>query len=145
MSEIKIQAARNEQSAQDKLSVLDKLKLKKRRTQTLKMTVGEEEVELVFEAISAKELDALQAKHQPTQEQRTQGAAFNRNTFPPALIAACAVEPKISEADAREIWTSPEWSTGELNTLFDAVSTLCMKGLDVPFIGTDSGSTPASS
>jgi len=135
---VKIQAARNEQSVQDKKSVLDQLKSKKRRSQTVTIDLNGSEVELKFEAISYKELDALQAKHPPTQDQRVNGASFNRNTFPPALIAACSVEPKITETDAREIWSSEEWSTGELNTLFDAVSGLCMKGLDVPFTATGS-------
>lgn len=138
MSEVKLQAARNEQSVQDKKSTLDKLKSKKKRQTTVNVEVNGEQLSLVFEAISYKELDALQAKHPPTQDQRIAGNVFNRNTFPPALVAACSMDPKITEADAREIWTSEDWSTGELNTLFDAVSGLCMKGLDVPFTETAS-------
>jgi hypothetical protein len=42
----------------------------------------------------------------------------------------------MSESDALEIWNSQDWSTGELNTIFNAVSDLCMKGLNVPFIET---------
>jgi hypothetical protein len=137
-TEVKIQQARNEQAVASKKSVLDQLKNKKRRRDTLTMEIDGESVSMVFEAISYKELDALQAKHPPTQDQRIAGAAFNRNTFPPALVAACSLEPKLSEADTREIWTSEEWSTGELNTLFDTVSNLCMKGLDVPFTETAS-------
>ena len=137
-TQIKIQAERNAQSVADKMSVLDKLKLKKRRRQTMTLDINGEKLELIFEAISYKELDALQAKHPPTQAQRAEGASFNRNTFPPALISACAVEPIMTESDAREIWGSNDWSTGELNTLFDTVSALCMKGLDVPFTAIDS-------
>lgn len=135
---IKIQAARNEQSAADKASVLDKLKNKKKRQQAVTVEVNGEQLELIFEAISYKDLDALQAKHPPTQQQRVDGAAFNRNTFPAALVAACSVDPKISESDARDIWASDDWSTGELNTLFNTVSDLCMKGLDIPFTATAS-------
>jgi hypothetical protein len=137
-TEVKIQQARNDQSVRDKKNVLDQLKNKKRRRETLTLQINGDTVEMIFEAISYKELDALQAKHPPTQDQRIAGAAFNRNTFPPALVAACSVDPKINEADARDIWTSEEWSTGELNTLFDTVSGLCMKGLDVPFTETAS-------
>lgn len=139
MSEtIKIQAARNEQAAADKRSVLDKLKSKKRRTSKVTVEVDGEQLELLFEAISYKELDSLQAKHPPTQAQRIEGAAYNRNTFPPALVAACSVEPKISEAEARDIWQSDDWSSGELTTLFQAVSDLCLRGLDIPFTETGS-------
>jgi hypothetical protein len=133
---IKIQSSRNEQSSSDKKSTLEKLKSKKPRQETVTLEVEGEQLELLFQAISYKDLDALQAKHPPTQKQRVDGASFNRNSFPPALIAACSVEPKFSEKDALEIWNSDDWSTGELNTLFDAVSALCMKGLDVPFTGT---------
>ena len=136
MSEVKIQAARNEQSVQDKKSTLDKLKSKKRRRTTVPVEIDGERLELVFEAVSYRELDELQAKHPPTPEQRVQGAVFNRNTFPPVLIAACSVEPKMTVEDVKEIWSSEEWSTGELNTIFDAVTELCMKGLDIPFTGT---------
>jgi hypothetical protein len=133
---VKIQAARNDQSVKDKKTVLQKLKSKKPRRQTIKLEVDGEELELVFQAISYKELDALQAKHTPTQQQRIEGASFNRNTFPPALIAACAIDPEMTEQDARDLWQSEDWSTGELNTLFNAVSDLCMKGLNVPFTET---------
>jgi hypothetical protein len=135
---VKIQAARNEQSEASKKSTLDRLKSKKPRRQTITLEVDGEELEMTFQAISYKELDALQAKHQPTQSQRVEGAIYNRNTFPPALIAACSVDPEISERDARDIWESEDWSSGELNTLFNAVSDLCMKGLNVPFTGTGS-------
>lgn len=135
-TQIKIQAERNAQSVHDKKSLLDKLKSKRKRRLTIQLDINGEKLDLVFEAISYKELDALQAKHPATQAQRVEGASFNRNTFPPALIAACAVEPIMTESDAREIWGSDDWSTGELNTLFDAVSGLCMKGLDVPFTET---------
>lgn len=133
---IKIQAARNDQSENDKQTTLQKLKSKKPRQQTIKLEVNGEELELLFQAISYKDLDALQAKHPPTQKQRVDGASFNRNTFPPALIAACSVDPKMDERDTLELWNSDDWSTGELNTLFDAVSALCMRGLDVPFTET---------
>lgn len=135
---IKVQAARSEQSKADKQNALDLLKSKRKRSRTVEIEVNGEKVELTFQAISYKELDKLQAQHPPTQEQRIAGAAFNRATFPPALVAACSVEPKMTYADARDIWESDEWSTGELNALFDVVSGLCMQGLDIPFTATGS-------
>lgn len=137
MSDIKIQAARNEQSESDKKSTLDKLKSKKRRQQKISIEVNGEKLELLFQAVSYAELDAIQSKHQPTQQQRIEGAVFNRNTFPPALIAACSVDPKMTEQDALDLWNSDDWSTGELQSIFEAVSNLCMKGLDIPFTAAD--------
>jgi len=137
MSEVKITAARQKQSENDKQSLLDKLKGKRPRRKTIAIDVSGEEVQMTFEAISAHELDKLQTKHKPTTEQRARGFAFNPNTFAPALVAACSVEPKLSLDDAREIWESEFWSTGELNQLFDTCSNLCMEGMQVPFTKSD--------
>lgn len=120
-----------------KTSTLDLLKNKKPRTKTISIAVGEDEVEMTFKAISSHELDKLQSKHKPTMEQKARGFAFNVNTFAPALVAACSVEPELTEADAKEIWESETWSTGELNHLFDTCSSLCMEGMQVPFSKSD--------
>lgn len=137
MSDIKIQAQRNEQSAADKADTLTLLKSKKRRTKTVTFKMGDEEVELTFQALSQVALDKIQGLHPPTPEQTAKGMVFNKDTFPPALVAACSYDPKLSLKDANEIWNSPEWSTGELNYLFDTASRLCMEGLDIPFTATD--------
>lgn len=135
---IKLQTARNEQSAADKKNTLDLLKSKRKRTRTVTVDINGEKVELTFQAVSYKELDKLQAKHPPTAEQRMHGAAFNRDTFPPALVAACLTDPEMTYNEARDLWESDEWTTGELNALFDVASNLCMAGLDIPFTGTGS-------
>jgi len=39
----------------------------------------------------------------------------------------------MSEADAKEIWESPEWSRGDLMVLFRKAVELNNKGVDIPF------------
>lgn len=137
MSDVKIVAARNEQSKKSKKATLDLLKGKKPRSKTISIEISGEQVEMTFQAISSHELDALQAKHTPTTEQRVKGSSFNPQTFPPALVAACSVEPQLTEEDTKEIWESDAWSMGELAYLFDTVSELCTQGLNVPFTESD--------
>lgn len=134
MSEnIKITAARREQSKASKSATLEQLKGKKPRRKTIKVVIEDNEVELTFQAISSTDLDKLQGKHTPTMDQKAKGFAFNPQTFAPALVAACSYEPKMTEEDTKEIWESEAWSTGELNVLFDTCSVLCMEGMTIPF------------
>ena len=128
-------AAQQEQSKASKKATLDLLRGKKRRTKAVELSINGEQVEFSFAALSAHDLDKLQAKHAPTASQKLQGMAWNGDTFPPALVAACLVDPEVSLEEMNEIWVSGEWSTGELSTLFDTASRLCMEGMDIPFSG----------
>jgi lysozyme family protein len=53
--------------------------------------------------------------------------------FAPALVAACLVDPVMTEDEARELWNSDFWSAGELDQLFSTASQLCLEGMNVPF------------
>lgn len=134
MSEVKIAAARQEQSKADKDSLLDRLKLKPRKTLDLRVQVGDEVVVLKFEAISSRELDKLREKHPPTKAQLAKNYGVNIDTFNPALVAATLVEPTMTEEEAREIFASDYWSSGELAQIAEAASTVCLNGFDVPSI-----------
>jgi hypothetical protein len=119
-------------------ATLDFLKKKTRAKQTFSIYLtdedgGQQEVKLTFQAIGAQEYDKLVSKHPPTSEQRVDGASFNIDTFAPALIAKCAVEPEMTEKDAKEIWDSPEWSRGDLMVLFRHAVDLNNRGVDIPF------------
>lgn len=126
-------AAQQAQSKASKRATLDLLRSKKRRSKTIELTINGESVEFVFTALSAHDLDKLQAQHPPTAKQKLDGMAWNGDTFPPALVAACLSEPEVSLEEMNEIWVSGEWSTGELSTLFNTASSLCMEGMDIPF------------
>ena len=135
--EAKTQAARKAQSKYDKAATLDMLKGKKRHETTFSLYLDndgeEQEVTLTFRAIGMREYDRLVGKHPPKTDQRAEGASFNIDTFAPALIAACSVEPDLTEADALEIWNSPDWSRGDLMVLFRNAVDVNNRGLDIPF------------
>jgi hypothetical protein len=62
--------------------------------------------------------EQLERGLRPNQVQRR---GWNPDTFPPVAIAACAVAPKISVAQAKKLWNDPRWNDGELDRLFSAV------------------------
>lgn len=130
--EVKIAAARQEQSKADKSDLLNRLRNKKRKAKTLEINLDGDIVTLKFEAISSRELDKLRAKHPPTQKQRAENLGVNLETFNPALVAATLVEPKVTEDEAVELFNSDRWSAGELAQIFNTASDVCMEGLDIP-------------
>lgn len=103
-------------------------------------------VEYVFtlRAIGSKAYDVLVGLHPPTAEQKKDGAAYNPDTFGPALISACAVSPQLTANEAKELWESDEWSRGEVMELFVAAVEVNSRGLDVPFTVSASATTPRS-
>jgi hypothetical protein len=143
-TETKTLSVRQAQARASKKATLDLLRGKKRRRKELSFNFNGEQVTLVFEAISSKELDTLQASCPPTKDQQGRGLSFNPEKFTPALVAACMVDPDLSVEDAQEIWVSDEWSSGELATLFTTAWELVMEGLDIPFTGSDSERTTDS-
>lgn len=118
------------------------LRAKPRRTITFPVnTVNEEGVEVVvtvkYRALPSNDYDELQAAHPPTAEQKRNGQIYNVDTFAPALISAVSWEPKMTVDEAREIYTSPDWSGGELSTMLIKAMQVCNAGLDVPFNARD--------
>ena len=138
MTEAKAVTARQKQSEASKRATIDALKNKKRATSEFTLYLKDEdgetqELTLKFQAIGAKAYDKLVSKHPPKPDQRVEGASFNMETFAPALIAACSVEPEISPQDATEIWESEDWSRGDLMVLFRNAVELNNRGIDIPF------------
>jgi len=130
--------ARQKQSEASKSATLDLLKNKRRATDTFALFLTDEdgtqqELQITYQAIGAREYDKLVSKHPAKPEQRAEGASFDIDTFAPALIAKVSVDPEMSEKDAKEIWDSPEWSRGDLMVLFRHAVELNNRGLDIPF------------
>ena len=130
--------ARQKQSEADKRATMDLLLNKPRSTTEFSLYLsdgngGVNEVTLKYQAIGMREYDRLVGKHPPKPEQRAEGSSFDIDTFAPALIAACAVEPEISPTEAKKIWDSPDWSRGDVMVLFRNAVELNNRGLDIPF------------
>lgn len=90
-----------------------------------------------FQAIGGEALEALMMEHRPTPkelsehqaDQKRQGLQagtlpYSKRTFPPALLAASAVEPVMDEAGAAKLWASDAFSDGERTALFQAAWTV---------------------
>jgi hypothetical protein len=77
----------------------------------------EASVYLTFRALPRPVLEELIHTHPPTDEQAPDGAAFNPDTFPAALVSASSTDG-MSEAEARELLDS--WSAPDANALWEA-------------------------
>lgn len=137
-NEVKTATARRKQSETSKVATLDKLLSKRRAVRTFSIYLteedgGAEELQLKFQAIGARAYDQLVAKHPPTNEERLDGASFHLDSFAPALISACSVDPEIAPDDAKSLWESEDWSRGDLMVLFRNAVELNNKGIDIPF------------
>lgn len=93
---------------------------------------AEASVEFVAQALPRADYDAIMAmeKYRPTIQQQEEWRkecddkgikyeplSFNPDTFPPALIAACMVEPEFTEGEAQHLWD--EWSQAQAAQIFD--------------------------
>jgi len=132
-------------------ATIDQLIKKPRRVKNIPVTITDDsgdthEATVKVRAIGSKEYDELLAGHPPTGKQKKDdpNTPYNHETFPPALIAACAAEPTMTIEQATELWESDHWSRGELSTLFFGCIEVNAKGLDVPFSENDSGTTQRS-
>ena len=130
--------ARQKQSQATKRATIDQLINKPRSTAEFSLFLsdgngGTNEVTLKYQAIGMRAYDSLVSKHPPKPDQRSDGASFNIDTFAPALISACAVEPEITPAEAKNLWDSEDWSRGDVMVLFREAVELNNRGLDVPF------------
>lgn len=78
--------------------------------------------EFVFRAVGQSRYDELLAAHPPTPAHQAQQRRhvpeappleWNPDTFPPALVAACLVEPALTEEQVADLWASEDWNQAE--------------------------------
>lgn len=121
---------------------LQMLLAKRNNKRTLKLYIEDEdgekqEISLTFTSIGSKAYDKLVSKHPPTAEQRLDGATYNPDTFAPALVSVCMTDPEITEAQAKQLWTSETWSRGDLMAMFGTAVGVNNQGSDIPFTERD--------
>lgn len=113
--------------------------------------VRDSEFEFEFEALSKGEYDRIVAACPPLPAQAKDGFAWNPDTFPEMLISACAVDPVITVAQARELTeklTDSQfrklWSTAIAVNIGDdaAPKFVTPSSLEAPD-GTSSGTQPS--
>lgn len=136
----------------------EKEQLQNRRGRSLADGIGPLDIELdalyekaadtavtfVFGDIGRKLFDTLVQEHPPTKAQKEQIAElgggileYNLETFPPALIAAAAIDPEMDLDDATVIFNT--WSSGDAEILFTVALLVCKERTSIPLSknGTD--------
>ena len=79
---------------------------------------------LVFEALPRDVFRKLLDEHQPTDDQREQGADYNRDTLAPELIAATCIDPGFDDADeVRAVMA--DWNMTEQEGVFFTALGVC--------------------
>lgn len=84
-----------------------------------------------FRGLPRAEFKALADEHPPSEDAAKDGADVNWDTFPVALVAACAVDPQMSEAEAGQLadaLTQAQW-----DSLASAAWGVNKRDVDVPF------------
>lgn len=102
-----------------------------------KAEMAEKTVTFTLRAVSVDRYERIVAAHPPTAEQRRKSkedgftpTAWNERTFPPALVAACLVDPETgsefaSYDEVKEWWEDDSWNISELAELFAAALEVC--------------------
>ena len=109
------------------------LKLKKELDELIEKS-HDTEITFTFKSLGRIVYDELveRPEHQPSDEQKKEGATFNPDTFPAALVAAACVDPEISPEEATEIFDDSEWNGAELQKLFFGALKVNTETGDIP-------------
>ena len=95
-------------------------------------------VEFTFQDIGRRNYDDLVHAHVPSADEKEEYKeaggdgvlAYSTETFPPALVNATAIEPKISIESATEIFE--EWAEGDLEMIFSTALLVCKEPTSLP-------------
>lgn len=104
------------------------------------------EVTFVFKAMGRVAYDALVSDpmHSPTPEQAKEGAQFNADTFPAALVSSSCIDPEMTYEDALEIFEDSSWNGAELQKLFFGALTVNTELSEIPLFKGATGATANS-
>ena len=109
----------------------------------VRQQIEDDEIEFVFQAMPRNRYSDLLEEHPPSDEDKEAGLAFNADTFPPALIAECLIEPEgVDVQEATRIWA--EWSDAECEMLLANAIAVNRSLKDIPFTKSDTGETASS-
>lgn len=95
--------------------------------QALEAQIAEATVTFKLRGVGRNRFRRLMAEHPDDKGKK----AFNEETFPAALIAACSLDPVLSEAEAVEL--ADILTDAQFDALFDAAWTVCREADGVPF------------
>jgi hypothetical protein len=98
------------------------------RVRQLEAEMAEHTVHIQVRALTHKAWSDLIAEHKP--REGTDDKSWNNATFGPALFAACAVDPEMSEEQAGLL--VDRLTMGQWNDLQSVLFTLNASGVDIP-------------
>lgn len=101
------------------------------RIETVRQEMAEHTQVFRLRGLGARRYSDLLAKHQPTEAQAREGLDVNPETFPAALVAACAADPEMSLEQAErlsEVITHRQWED-----LVNTALACNRQAVDVPF------------
>lgn len=102
-----------------------------RQLESMREQIEDSRATFVFQGIGRLEYNELLEQHPPRPEDKEGGFEFNPETFGPAIIAACAVEPELTLEQVEHIWR--DWTDAECVKLFNAAYESNKVVRDVPF------------
>lgn len=102
---------------------------------TLEAEAEDNVITITFQALPKDELEALLKEHPPDRSHisayqaeakrlgkpATDIPMYDPEEFPPRLLAACSLKPKLDLETATELWRSPRFSYAEIGLLWGAV------------------------
>lgn len=101
-------------------------------------------VVFTFKSIGRLNYDELVSEHPPSKDQKKDGADFNAETFPPALLAAACSDPEISLEEAVDMFDDPDWNNAELRALFFGALEVNTETGEIPLSKSGSDATISS-
>lgn len=101
------------------------------KLEAMKEDMGDAVAVFKIQGLGRKKYSALQEDplYQVTDEQKKMAKErngpdatlpWNTDTFPPVLIQACLLEPRLTVEQVQEMWESDDWTSAELMLLLNA-------------------------
>lgn len=115
-ADVALHAARH--AGKDILGTSPEVVEAKRRVDELQAEIEASEKEFTFQGLGQRGFFDLKRQHPPKEADVKQGLDVHMETFAPALIAACSLEPKVSAEQAQKMLD--RFPLGEFQKLFDA-------------------------
>lgn len=109
----------------------------------LQEDVEEDKVTFAFRDPGRQKFDALVDAFPPSDKDRKENQyQWDPDGFVPALISLSAIDPKLSDVEAQEIYD--EWGRGDVEALFNAALQACLEQASIPFTKRDTEAILAS-
>jgi hypothetical protein len=129
----KLEAAEKELSSEHKDGMLGGLQAElTKQVEALRAEIQKKSMRFVFQSIGRKRWSDLLAEHPPTEEDKARNTFVDNHleTFAPAALHACCVEPSLTKEQAQMLWD--QFNLGQATKLFVACMDANMDADEIP-------------